>query len=40
MGFLVVALYAAVPVILIILTIGWLRENRRKRGTGSKPPGA
>lgn len=40
MELLVVGIYAAVPAILIILTIGWLRERKRKRGPGSRPPGA
>jgi hypothetical protein len=35
MEILVVAIYAAVPTILIIVVIGWLREHRRKRGPGS-----
>ena len=30
MDILVVAIYAAVPAILIIVVIGWLRERRKK----------
>jgi hypothetical protein len=37
MDLLVVAIYAAVPAILIIVILGWLRERRRKRGPGSPP---
>jgi hypothetical protein len=32
---LVVAIYAAVPAILIFVTISWLRDRKKKRGPGS-----
>jgi hypothetical protein len=40
MELLVVGIYAAVPAVLIIVTIGWFRERRRKGRPGSPPPGA
>ena len=40
MGLLVVGLYAAVPVILIVVAVIWLRQHQKTRGDPPRRPGA